>query len=270
MELAAKLFAMVLSLIGPAPKDTPATLQLKAGDSIVCIGDSITAYGGYLRDIDAVLAQQYPDLKIKPVVNAGVSGQHAEHLIKRFQKDVVDRKPTYVTISIGINDVWHRLGRTASQPTPHDANVLALYKENVGKMVDMAQEAGIKVILLTPTLIYEDANNEGNQRLLMYVAAEKEIAAEKKCQLVDLHGMFLTALAKKPAGQSENFITKLKDGVHMNDKGDAIMAIGVLRALGVNDDKIAATEPPAPPAPASRPAKAASASAPAAGSAAVK
>ena len=233
------LFAMVLALIGPPPADTPKDLQLKPGNTIVAIGDSITAGGGYLRDIDAVLAQQYPDLKIAKVVNKGIGGQKAEDLVKRFDKDVVQLKPAVVTLSIGINDVWHRL------KNPHDEKILAAYKANVGKMVDAAQQAGIKVILLTPTLIQEDAAAEGNQRLVMYVEAEKQIATEKKCQLVDLHGMFLTALKQKPADQKGNWLTG--DGVHMKPLGDGVMAIGVLRALGVPDAKISASEPAAPP-----------------------
>ena len=219
-----KLFAMVLSLIGPPPADSPKEFQLKPGDKIVAMGDSITQGGGYLREIDAVLARKYPDLKIPKVINKGISGQKAENLVGRFDRDVVQLKPAFVTICIGINDVWHRLGQ------PHDAKVLAAYKENVSKMVDAAQKAGIKVILLTPTLIQEDPNSEGNKRLALYVAAEKEIAAEKKCQLVDLHGMFLTALKKKPAGQG-NWLTG--DGVHMKPLGDSVMAAGVLRAIGV-------------------------------------
>jgi lysophospholipase L1-like esterase len=231
MPAAIKLFAMALALVGPAPKDTPKHLQLKPGDQIVAIGDSITQGGGYLRDIDAVLAQQYPALKIPKVVNAGIGGQKAEDLIQRFGKDVVGQKPAFVTISIGINDVWHRVGQ------PHDPKVLAAYKQNVAKMVDQAQAAGIKVILLAPTVIQEDPNAEGNKRLLLYVEAEKQIAAEKKCQFVDLHGMFLAAIKKKPANE------KLTgDGVHMKPLGDAIMAAGVLRALGVPDAKIAATD----------------------------
>jgi lysophospholipase L1-like esterase len=244
----AHLFAMVLALVGPAPADTPTSFGLNAGDKIVAIGDSITAQGGYLRDIDAVLTQQYPDLKIPPVVNKGVSGQKAEDLIKRFEKDVVAHKPAYVTISIGINDVWHRL------KGPHDEKVLAKYTENVSKMVDLAQTAGIKVILLAPTIIQENAKAEGNERLLMYVEAEKKIAAEKKCQFVDLHQMFLDALTKKPAGEKGNWLTA--DGVHMKPPGDAIMAIGVLRALGVPDDKIAASTPAAPKGAAPKKAKA--------------
>ena len=107
-------------------------------------------------------------------------------------------------------------------------------------MVDQAQQAGIKVILLAPTVIQEDPNAEGNKRLTMYVEAEKQIAAEKKCQFVDLHGMFLTALKQKPADE-KNWLTS--DGVHMKPLGDAIMAVGVLRALGVPDAKIAASLP---------------------------
>jgi lysophospholipase L1-like esterase len=226
---------MVLSLVGPAPADSPKELQLQSGDTIVALGDSITAGGGYLRDIDAVLAQQYPDLKIPKVVNKGISGQKAEDLVKRFDRDVVALKPAFVTISIGINDVWHRLG------APHDKKVLAAYQKNVAKMVDLAQAAGIKVILLTPTVISEDPKAEGNQRLVAYVKAEKAVAAQKQCQLVDLHGMFLTALKHKPA-KPGNWLTG--DGVHMSPKGDAIMAIGVLRALGVPDEKIGASKLP--------------------------
>ncbi|MHB1034045.1 MAG: SGNH/GDSL hydrolase family protein [Pirellulales bacterium] len=230
-----KLFAMVLSLIGPPPADSPKEFQLKPGDKIVAIGDSITAGGGYLRDIDAVLARQYPDLKIPKVINKGISGQKAEDLVKRFDRDVVQLKPAVVTISIGINDVWHRLGK------PHDEKVLETYTKNVTTMVDAAQKAGIKVILLTPTLIQEDPSAEGNNRLANYVAAEKAIAAEKKCQLVDLHAMFLAALKKKPEVKG-NWLTS--DGVHMKPLGDAVMAAGVLRALGVPDEKIKATEKP--------------------------
>lgn len=237
-----KVFALVLSLIGPAPSDTPQQLQLQPGNQIVAIGDSITAGGGYLRDIDAVLKSQYADMKLPNVINKGIGGQKAEDLVRRFDADVVKLKPACVTISIGINDVWHRLGG------PHDAKVLAAYKSNVATMVDRAQQAGIRVILLTPTLIQEDSNSEGNKRLLLYVEAEKQIAAEKKCQFVDLHGMFRAALKQKPATVKGNWLTS--DGVHMSPLGDAVMATGVLRALGVPDAKLSSGEkPPATKAP---------------------
>ncbi len=229
-----KLITALVALLGPAPEGTPKELQLKPGDQIVAIGDSITQGGGYLRDIDAVLENQYPDLKLPKIINVGISGQKAEDLVARFQNDVVNKKPQWVTLSIGINDVWHRLGQ------PHNEEVLKNYAANVAKMVDMAQAAGIKVILLAPTLITEDAAAEGNARLKAYVEALKKIAAEKKCGLADLHATFLAVGAKKPEDLKGNFLTS--DGVHMNPRGDALMAVGVLRQLGVPDDKSSAAD----------------------------
>jgi len=226
----AKLFAALVSILGPAPAEMPKELQLKKGDQIVAIGDSITQAGGYLHDVDAVLAAQYPDLKLPKIINVGISGQKAEDLVTRFDRDVVQKKPQWVTLSIGINDVWHRLGK------PHDPKVLETYTANVSKMVDMAQAANIKVILLAPTVIQEDANAEGNKRLAAYVAAEKQIAADKKCQFVDLHQMFVDVLAKKPADVKGNWLTG--DGVHMKPMGDALMSLGILRAVGVPDAKL--------------------------------
>ena len=245
MSTSMKLFAMALALIGPQPKKgAPRELQIKAGQQIVAIGDSITEAGGYLRAIDAVLAQQYPDLKLPPVINAGISGQKAEDLIKRFDKDVVQRKPAVVTISIGINDVWHRMNK------PADPKVLEAYSQNVEKMVKMAQDARIKVLLLSPTVIEEDPKSEGNVRLADYVKAGKAIAKKHKCTYVDLHAMFLKAIEKAPttmpaeagktAAPAKGHFTR--DGVHMKPLGDAIMAAGVLRGLGVPDEKIAATD----------------------------
>ncbi|MDB5351811.1 MAG: lipolytic protein family [Planctomycetota bacterium] len=236
-----KLFAMLIGMLGPVPKgdpnvNVPGEFVLKAGDQIVAIGDSITQAGGYLKDVDAVLASQYPELKLPPIINVGISGQKAEDLIQRFQKDVVDRKPALVTLSIGINDVWHRAAQS------HDPQILADYWKNVAKMVDMAQAAGIKVVLLTPTVIREDVRSDENKRLRIYVEAQKQIAREKKCSVIDLHAMFADVLSRRPedAGDREKWLTS--DGVHMKPLGDALMAIGVLRGLGVPDEKIVSSK----------------------------
>ena len=241
------LFAIVLSLVGPQkPADHP-VLQIKAGEQIVAIGDSITQAGGYLRAMDAVFDQQYPDLKIPKIINVGISGQKAEDLVKRFEKDVVGRKPAVVTISIGINDVWHRL------KNPPDPKVLAEYQRNVEKMVKMAQDAKIRVYLVAPTVIGEDPKSEGNVRLKEYIKAGQEVAKRNKCTYVDLHNLFLKAIEqhtkmnpaarprpKEEGGLAQGFLTG--DGVHMKPLGDALMAAGILRSLGVPDEKVKATD----------------------------
>lgn len=224
-----KVLPDVLSYVGKA--DPPAKMILKPGDKVAFMGDSITAGGGYVRLALFVINANYPD--IKPVfINAGVSGHKAENMEPRFEKDMkLAEKPAVCFINVGINDVWHRLSQ------PHDQNVLDAYKANVIKMVDKAQAAGAQTILLTPTIIQEDAKNEGNTRLLLYVEAMKQVAVEKKCAVVDLHTLFTNALAAKPAA-----LRITGDGVHMNAYGDAIMALGVLRGLGMADEKIVATD----------------------------
>ena len=97
----------------------------------------------------------YPALNMPAFVNAGISGQKAEDMAPRFAKDMkLADKPAVTFINVGINDVWHRLAQ------PHDPAVLEAYKADVTKMVDMAQAAGAKVVLLTPTVIQENARAE--------------------------------------------------------------------------------------------------------------
>lgn len=215
-------------------------LRIKQGEQIVAIGDSITQAGGYLRAIDAVFEQQYADLKLPRIINVGISGQKAEDLVKRFDQDVVQRRPAIVTISIGINDVWHRVDK------PHDDAVLKAYAENVEQMVKQARAAGIRVLLLAPTLIDENPQSEGNLRLAKYIAAGKEIAERNRCHYVELHAMFLRAVkrhaATRPAATTRPADDLTVDGVHMKPIGDALIAVGVLQALGVPDEKIAATD----------------------------
>lgn len=236
MRPAARLFSLAIDLAGAGPAVDG--LCIAAGQQVAAIGDSITESGGYLRAIDAVFDQQYADLGLPQIVNVGVSGQKAEDMVQRFDRDVVRGRPAWATISAGINDVWHRLDQ------PNDDAVLRAFRRNVEQMVRMAQAAGIRVCLLSPTVIEEDEASEGNQRLAAYVAAGRDVAAETACLYVDLHGLFLRVVeesaGRRAGGQSVPSLTC--DGVHMAPLGDALMALGILRALGVPDARIAATD----------------------------
>ena len=77
----------------------------------IFIGDSVTDCGrdieppygdGYVREIarSGKLAGQ--------IINVGTSGHRLIDLEKRWQADVLDHKPTLVSIAIGINDTWRR------------------------------------------------------------------------------------------------------------------------------------------------------------------
>jgi acyl-CoA thioesterase I len=230
-----KFLADALRLIGPQPAGE---LLIKSGDKVSFIGDSITQNGGYLRVVAHVLKINRLDLNLSPFINAGISANRAEDMAPRFEHDTrLSEKPAWVFISVGVNDVHSRLKDDKNIDLPHDPKVLEAYAANVKQMVEKGQAVGARVVLLTPTIIQEDPNSEGNMRLALYVATMKRIAAETKCAVVDLHGLFLNALANQKTP-----VRLTVDGIHMSIYGDAIMGIGVLRAMGVSDKVVAATD----------------------------
>jgi lysophospholipase L1-like esterase len=223
-------FETALALIDPVTGPTGG-VRLQAGMRIAAIGDSITEAGGYLRAMEAVLDQRFGAMRIPPILNVGVSGHKAEDLAARFARDVLADGPDLVMISVGINDVWHRLDQ------PHDERVLASFAGHLEQMVTAAQDAGIEPMLLAPTVIEENGNSEGNRRLAQYVGAGREVAERNGCTYVDLHALFLAAIGS--AASREGRLTD--DGVHMLPLGDVLMAVGVLRALGVPDEDMVGT-----------------------------
>ena len=208
---------------------------------IVCTGDSITqggeGPGGYVWLLRHYLAAVYPAQPIE-VVNTGIGGEKSPGMLARFQRDVIDRKPDLVTISIGINDVWHAFrdfGHNRNYPDGSLPNgvPLADYRKNFEKMIAMAQQANIKVVLLSPTVIYEDLSGPENARLVSYCKALQEIARQRHCLFVDYQKPFreLLTVYRRDTGSAENLLTV--DGVHMNPTGNRIMARTLLLALGV-------------------------------------
>jgi len=97
-------------------------MKLKQGQKLLFIGDSITdcdrsrpdgeglfdATGrGYVTIVNALLTSTYPELGIR-VVNKGISGNTVRDLKARWETDVIDQKPDWLSIMIGINDVWRQ------------------------------------------------------------------------------------------------------------------------------------------------------------------
>lgn len=221
------LSSQVLPWVGKSSASLPCHLLLQKGGLVVAIGDSITAKGNWLRSVESALSQLYPDLQLPQMINAGGSGHTAKQLLDRFPRDVLDRNPAVVILNVGINDVLHAMAEPSQ-----DAS-LRVYREHTAAMVDQAHARGIKVILLTPTLIEEDPESKGNRILAQYADVMKSVGTEKKCDIADLHAMFLEALQHKPSEIKGDWITS--DGIHMSPLGNAVIQVGVLRAIGVPD-----------------------------------
>ena len=108
------------------------------------------------------------------------------------------------------------------------------YKKNITAIVDQAQAAGVKVVILTSTMIREDQATAENQKLVPYNEFLRALATEKKCLLADLNADLQAAIAEaaKAGPVKGNVLTS--DGVHMASPGNEMMAAGVLKGLGLD------------------------------------
>jgi len=218
-----------------------AEIAVKNGERIGFLGNSITAAGwgnpaGYAKLIVAGLAANGVTVEPAP---AGIGGHKSNQMLERLDRDVLSKKPQWMTLSCGVNDVWHGLKgvpldaaqaaaavyekRTPSEPEK------GTYKQNITQIVETAEAAGVKVVILTATVIKEDLGNEENKKLAPYNDFLRRLAKEKNLRLADLNAVFQERI--KAANQpGKNAFTS--DGVHMNTEGNKLMATGVLQALG--------------------------------------
>jgi lysophospholipase L1-like esterase len=203
-----------------------ADIPVKSGEKIAFMGDSITAAGagpgGYVRLVISGLEAN--DIKTT-AIPAGISGHKSDQMLARLDKDVISKKPDWMTLSCGVNDVWH-----GAKGIPLDQ-----YKKNITEIVEKCQTANIKVMILTSTMIGEDQSNPNNQKLIAYNEFLHQLAVEKKCLLADLNADMQAALKAAPEHKG-NYLTK--DGVHMNPLGNQMMATGILKAFGLSDDQL--------------------------------
>jgi acyl-CoA thioesterase-1 len=151
-------------------------------------------------------------------------------MLARFQRDVLDKKPDVVTISVGINDVWH--GFTAAHPAGYGPNRVPLpeYRKNVAAMLEAAKKAGVKVVLFTTTIFEDKPDSPRNLRLAGYNDVLRELAREYGAVLADQNAAFMAAW-KQPVSGGAKLTT---DEVHLAPRGDSLMARTALLAMGVS------------------------------------
>ena len=199
---------------------------VKDGETIAFLGDSITQEGasfrgGYVQLVMSGLEAN--GIKAKSIP-AGIGGHKSPQMLERLDRDVLSKKPDWMTLSCGVNDVMHGANGVPLEP----------YKENITKIIDRCQAAGVKVLVLTATMIGEDAEAPANKKLEPYNAFLRELAKERGLPLADLNAEMQEAvkIASDGGKRKGNHLTG--DGVHMNLLGNRTMALGVLRGFGLD------------------------------------
>jgi lysophospholipase L1-like esterase len=188
---------------------------------IVFFGDSITEMGvqagGYISIVKKSLDSTKYDIS-----GAGIGGNKVYDLYLRLEDDVLSKNPDVVVIYVGVNDVWHK----QSSGTGTDQNKFVKFYQALIKKISAT---GAKIILCTPAVIGEKKNgaNELDQELDKYAGEIRKLATEHNLPLADLRSVF------KAYDQANNVQDVPKgvlttDGVHLNDKGNQLVAAQLL------------------------------------------
>ena len=214
-------------------------MKFENNDKIVFAGDSVTdmesahpvgeglgnALGfGYVRMFENLLASVYPEIKVR-VVNSGIGGNTSRDLIERFDRDVVSLNPDWVSICIGINDVW----RQFDSPSQLDWHVLPdEYEKNVEKMIQSVDGKVKGILILSPYYIEPNKEDKMRARMDEYVEICRKLAEKYNCTFVDFQKLYADYCEIRHSA----YIAW--DRVHPNQIGSTLMARAILEKFEFN------------------------------------
>jgi len=213
-------------------------MLFEKNSKLLMIGDSVTDCGrvrpvgegdglgsGYVNFVNALLAVKFPADNIR-VLNTGVSGDTTRHLKARWQTDVLDLSPDYLSVLIGVNDVWRKFD---SPDNPAMAVGIEEYENIYRELIAKTKDKVKKIILLTPFLAETDKSEPMMALLLDYIKTVKKIAADNNLLLADLQSEF-----DKYISDGINPKVLAGDRVHPSQTGSMVIAKAFLKICGVD------------------------------------
>ena len=196
-------------------------------------GDSITDAIRF-REHETSLGMGYPVLVAGELgckypgelcfLNRGISGDRVVNLYARWKKDCLNIKPDYLSILVGVNDVWHELKY-------QNGVSAARYRDVYRLMLEDAKAAlpEIKIMLLEPFLLKYTATEELWESFNTEVLKRREVVCELGEQfnlpVVSLQPVFDAALKQAPV----EYWTS--DGVHPTTAGHGLIAKEWIKAF---------------------------------------
>ena len=212
-------------------------MKIGGKSKLVMIGDSITDCGrarpigegggealgrGYVSLVDALIGATYPELGIR-VVNQGTGGNTVRDLKARWTSDVTDIKPDWLSIMIGINDVWRHYDNP-SRPEIHVSP--KEYEATLDSLLTTTRPLVKGLVLLTPYYIEPNPTETMRGHMDRYGVIVKKLAGRHDAILVDVQKAFDEALKyNHPAAYAG-------DRVHPNLTGHMVIARAFLSAVG--------------------------------------
>lgn len=194
----------------------------RAQRSFLFLGDSITDCSraedpqglgyGYVRLIAEHFAAHEPTAR---VINRGISGDRAQELVRRFDRDCLSLETDVITVYIGVNDTWH--GFTRGETVTAEE-----FERDYRYMLDQlsATRPAVPVLMVVPFVTDIDQEKAGfHADLDQKVAVIRDLAHEFRHAVVDLEQVMERAwsVGHTPASIAE-------DGVHPTIAGHRLIA----------------------------------------------
>lgn len=184
--------------------------------TIVFQGDSITDVGRNREDFYN-LGQGYPNLVAGRLglrypgqytfLNRGVSGDRVVDIYARIKRDILNLKPDFLSILVGVNDVWHELDAQNGVSTPKYQRVYRMLLEEIRDALP-----GTKLLLMEPFVLQGSATHQAldwfRQEVSARAQAVRELATEFDLPFLPLQDSLDTLCASAPESWW------LVDGVH--------------------------------------------------------
>ena len=143
--------------------------------------------------------------------------------MQRFDRDVVSLNPDWVSICIGINDVWRQFDSPAMpdvQVSPEE------YRSNVEQMILSVKDNVKGVFLMTPYYMESNAEDWMRKRMDTYGAICRELAEKYGCCFIDLQAVFNDYFQYRHS----SYIAW--DRIHPNQIGATVIARAFLEKCG--------------------------------------
>ena len=217
---------------------------LRDGDTVVFLGDSITAARTYGKFIENYTLLRYPNRKVR-FINAGFGGDTAEGGLKRLERDVFAHKATVLTVAFGMNDI----GWGVYADEEHKQK----YLDAVRGIVSACREKGVRVYLCSAAVTGADPAK--SEESFLQKMCDEGMALSKSLggEAIDVQRS-MREIQKRVWAWNEKLkeANKIKDeakldslhaadGVHLNDLGQLAMAFAILKGLGAPADVSSAT-----------------------------
>ena len=189
-------------------------------------GDSITDAGrsrenladlgtGYPNLVAAKLGRKYPNEY--EFVNRAISGNKVTDLIGRWKRDCINIKPDYISILIGVNDVWHELG---SKDGTDNIEFEAVYDILLAETKRLLPDT--KIFIIEPYILEKGWKPEEQEAFKNMVAEKREIA-KKLAKKYDLPTIPLQDIFDEALNEADS-LWWTHEGVHPTPAGHQVIS----------------------------------------------